>query len=128
MESPTATKERPAFMDNPDPQVEQLLDFIMKKCLWQFHSRAWDRTRQNENILAKTTQLLCGETVNVTNPEEKCYWVDAVFLADNYRFRFPWVNTLSKDEIKKVMKGLHEKLEYLTVTGSLNKELTDQHY
>ena len=35
-------------------RIEQLVDFIMKWCLWQFHSRTWDRERQNEGILTKT--------------------------------------------------------------------------
>lgn len=42
-------------------QVSQLVDYIMKKCLWQFHSRAWDRSRQNENILGMTSNILLEE-------------------------------------------------------------------
>jgi nitrogenase delta subunit len=41
-------------------QVEALVDYIMKNCLWQFHSRAWDRERQNENILGITNRLSGG--------------------------------------------------------------------
>jgi len=41
-------------------QVEQIIDYIMKKCLWQFHSRAWDRERQNKEVLAKTCEVLCA--------------------------------------------------------------------
>ena len=63
-------------------QIEPLLDYIMKNCLWQFHSRAWDREKQNEKILSKTTQLLCGEPVENTTPADRCYWVDAMSLAD----------------------------------------------
>ncbi len=109
-------------------RVEQLLDYIMKKCLWQFHSRAWDRKDQNAGILGKTTQILCDEHVEVETPADRCYWVDAVCLAKAYKDRYTWINTLSKDEIKIVMKALHERLDFLTITGSLNLELTDQHY
>ena len=109
-------------------RIELLLDFIMKKCLWQFHSRAWDRERQNENIIQKTRQILCGEAVDNPTPEEQCYWVDAAYLADNYKKRFPWVSEIDKAELEDIMQGLKERLDYLLISGSLNAELTDPHY
>lgn len=109
-------------------RIELLLDFIMKKCLWQFHSRAWDRERQNENIIQKTRQILCGEAVDNTTPEEQCYWVDAAYLADNFKKRFPWVSEIDKAELEDIMQGLKERLDYLLISGSLNAELTDPHY
>ena len=33
--------------DTMKDQVDQLVDYIMKWCLWQFNSRAWDRKDQN---------------------------------------------------------------------------------
>jgi Fe-only nitrogenase delta subunit len=109
-------------------RIEQLVDYIMKNCLWQFHSRAWDRKTQNACILTKTTQLLCGEKVELETPADRCYWVDAVCLADAFRARYPWLTALGTDEIKQIMNGLHARMDYLTITGSLNLELTDQHY
>ena len=109
-------------------RIEQLVDYIMKKCLWQFHSRAWDRKDQNEGILTKTRQILCGEHVPVETPAERCHWVDAVLLAEGFRLKYPWLAGLQKEEITVLMQGLHERLDYLTITGSLNQELTDQHY
>jgi Fe-only nitrogenase delta subunit len=109
-------------------RIEQLVDYIMKKCLWQFHSRAWDRKDQNAGILGKTTQLLCGEEVDLSTPADRCYWVDAVCLAEAYQKRFPWINELPVPEIKAIMKGVHERMDLRLITASLNKELTDQHY
>jgi len=109
-------------------KIAQLEDYIMKNCLWQFHSRAWDRKDQNEGILTKTMQLLCDEKVEVETPADRCYWVDAVCLAEAYRERFPWVNEISKAELKEVMKGLKERIDFVTITGSLNLELKDPHY
>lgn len=109
-------------------RMDQLVDYIMKKCLWQFHSRAWDRKDQNASILGKTTELLCGEEPKKDTPADRCYWVDAVCLADAYKSRFTWINTLAKDEIRALMKAVHERMDFLTITGSLNAELTDQHY
>lgn len=107
---------------------ELLLDHIMKKCLWQFHSRAWDRERQNENIIAMTTKLLCGEELICDTPEDRCYYVDAFDLARAYRDRFAWIADLTTDQIKQVMAALKERLDFLLITGSLNAELTDSHY
>ncbi|PWC15811.1 Fe-only nitrogenase subunit delta [Brenneria roseae subsp. americana] len=116
-------------MSNPDEaKIDALVNYIMKNCLWQFHSRAWDREKQNAGILLKTQQLLCDEPVDLSTPADRCYWVDAVVLVDAYRSRFPWLNEMDHDAIRVLMKALHERMDYLTITGSLNAELTDQRY
>ncbi len=109
-------------------QIEQMIDYIMKKCLWQFHSRTWDRERQNAQILGTTTALLCDEPVELSTPEQRCYWADAVCLAEAYRERFAWLATMSHHEIRALMQGVHQRLDFLTISGSLNAELTDRHY
>lgn len=114
--------------DLRNERIEQLVDYIMKKCLWQFHSRSWDRKVQNEGILTKTRQILCNEHVAIETPAERCHWVDAVLLAEAFRERYAWLDGLPKEEIVAVMQGLHDRLDFLTITGSLNQELTDQHY
>jgi len=109
-------------------RVDQLVDFIMKKCLWQFHSRTWDRERQNEGILTKTMQILCEEPVEKETPADKCYWVDAVVLAENYKEKYKWFDNIDKAEIKLIMQAVKERIDFLTITGSLNKELNDPLY
>jgi len=109
-------------------RIEQLVDYIMKWCLWQFHSRAWDREKQNEGILTKTMQLLCEEPVDLETPADRCYWVDAVFLAKGFKNTYPWLATMDKKEIKLLMQGLKDRIDYLTIKGSLNKELTNPLY
>nr|ABS28935.1 nitrogenase 3 delta subunit [nitrogen-fixing bacterium PRM1] len=111
-----------------DAQIDELTDFIMKNCLWQSHSRSWDRERQNAEILKKTKELLCSEPVDLSTPHDRVYWVDAVCMAEDFRAHYPWINGLSKDEIASVMQGLKDRIDYLTITGSLNEELTDKHY
>jgi len=105
-------------------EIDLMEDYIMKHCLWQFHSREWDRWRQNENILGQTTQLLCGEEVDKSTPEMKCYWVDALSLSEAFKERFDWIKTMGDEEIKSMMGHLKERIDYVTITGSLNKELT----
>jgi nitrogenase delta subunit len=109
-------------------RIAQLENYIMKKCLWQFHSRAWDREKQNEGILSKTTQILCDEPVEKDTPADKCYWVDALVLAEAYKSHFEWINTMEKAEIKQLMQGLKDRIDFLTITGSLNLELTVKAY
>lgn len=109
-------------------RMEQMLDHIMKKCLWQFHSRAWDRERQNKEILAKTCEILCGDPLKLDTPEDRCYRADAVCLAEAWRARFDWLARLEADEIRPLMQALRERLDFLTISGSLNEELTDQNY
>ncbi|HBE76208.1 MAG TPA: Fe-only nitrogenase subunit delta [Firmicutes bacterium] len=108
--------------------VEELVDYIMHRCLWQFHSRAWDRERQNAEILGKTKQLLCAEPVDLSTPDDRCYWVDAVALANGFKRRFPWINSMEPKNITLLMQALKERMDYLTITKSLNKELTDPLY
>jgi nitrogenase delta subunit len=109
-------------------KIAQLEDYIMKHCLWQFHSRTWDRERQNAAVLGAATNILCCEEVANESREDRCYWVDAVSLTDAFKKRFPWINEMEKPEIKTLMQGLKERIDYTTITGSLNKELTDQKY
>lgn len=115
-------------MDNIKDKIAELENYIMKKCLWQFNSRAWDRKDQNENILRMTMQLLCNEHVEIATPADKCYWVEAVCLSDAFKSRFTWIAALNITEIKELMQVLKDRIDHLTITGSLNKELTDPLY
>jgi len=114
--------------DRMKDRIEQLVDYIMKHCLWQFHSRTWDREKQNEGILTKTMQILCEEPVEKETPADRCYWVDAICLADAFKARYSWLTTLDKAELKLLMQGLKDRMDYLTITGSLNEELNDSKY
>ncbi|MGC3963646.1 MAG: Fe-only nitrogenase subunit delta [Rhodocyclaceae bacterium] len=117
-ESDAETRQRIGVMEN----------YIMKNCLWQFNSRGWDRRKQNANILGQTALLLCGEPVDVSTPLLKCYWVDAVLLDRAYRKLCPWLGDLSSDDIKALMRLLNARLDWLTIDGSLNQELTVVNY
>ena len=108
--------------------VEVVIDYIMKKCLWQFHSRAWDRERQNEGIMTQTMQILCGEEPDIESPENRCYWVDAVMMARGLTSENPWLVSMGKDDIRELMAAAKNRLDFLTIHGSLNLELTDPKY
>ncbi len=131
-----ARKYERVYQEDPlagaDPEMRErvapLENYIMKHCLWQFNSRGWDRRKQNAGILGKATLLLCGEPVENPTLQEKCYWVDAVMLDRNCRERFPWLPALPKDQIKALMRLLHARMDWLTIDGSLNLELTVLNY
>lgn len=114
--------------DNMKDKIEQLVDHIMKKCLWQFNSRAWDRKNQNEEIVTRTMQLLCAEPVKKETPAERCYWAEAQILTNEFKRLYPWLVAMDKESIKLLMEGFKDRLDYLTITGSLNKEINDLLY
>lgn len=115
-------------MTDISEKLDPLVDYIMKNCLWQFNSRGWDRLKQNAGILSQTCEILCGEEPMHETAMDRCYWVDAVILSRAYKARFPWLMAMTKPEIKSLFKALHEKIDHLTVHGSLNTELTVPHY
>jgi nitrogenase delta subunit len=110
-------------------RVETLLGYIMKHCLWQFHSRAWDRERQNREILGWAKKSLLGEG-DQTPPDrlDRCHWVDGKFLARAWSERHAWLAELDGFEISELVDAVQAKLDHVTITGSLNLELTDHQY
>lgn len=129
-------KYQKVYTSNPLAEVSSELkekiapmeNYIMKHCLWQFNSRGWDRRKQNAGILGLTTQLLCDESVELTTPQQKCYWVDAVMLDRTFRALCPWLTELGKDAIKELMQLLNARMDWLTIDGSLNQELKVVNY
>jgi len=109
-------------------KVDQIEHYIMKNCLWQFNSRGWDREIQNQEIITRTTGLLCGERVRVETLADRYYRAEAVCLSDALRERCPWLLKMSKPEISAIMQTLKERLDYKLITASLNQELTKEKY
>lgn len=111
-----------------DEKVSMLVNHVMKWCLWQFNSRAWDRENQNKGIIPRTAQILCGETPEHDNPADQCYWAEAVVLARDFTKTFPWLAQMSNGEKKSLMAAFKERIDYLTITGSLNAEIHNPQY
>lgn len=112
-----------------EEKMAQLEWYISKHCLWQFNSRGWDRLIQNERILTKTKQLLCGENAKEDDSTaDRYYWSEAISLKGAFLRYFPWVEETSKEDITQIMQLLKEKMDYTMVKGSLNQELTKQQY
>jgi nitrogenase delta subunit len=110
-------------------KMEQLEWYITKHCLWQYNSRGWDREIQNERILGKAKQLLCGENAKEDDSyADRYYWCEAVTLVEAFRKYFPWLEETDKEEIATVMQMLKDKMDYTMIKGSLNQELTKEKY
>jgi nitrogenase delta subunit len=112
-----------------EEKMAQLEWYITKHCLWQFNSRGWDRLIQNERILTKTKQLLCGENAREDDSTaDRYYWSEAMSLVNAFGRYFPWLAQTGKEDIAQIMQLLKEKMDYTMVTGSLNQELIKQQY
>ena len=118
-------------MDKNEVQkkLAQLEWYISKHCLWQFNSRGWDRLIQNERILFKTKQLLCGENAREdTTSADRYYWSEAIILVDAFKRYFPWIEETAKEDLVQIMQLLKDRMDYTMVNASLNRELTKAHY
>jgi nitrogenase delta subunit len=110
-------------------KMAQLEWYISKHCLWQYNSRGWDREIQNERILTKTKQLLCGEkAVEDDTTADRYYWSEAMTLSGAFKRYFPWLEKTSKEDIAQIMHLLKGKMDFTMIKGSLNQELTKQQY
>jgi nitrogenase delta subunit len=112
-----------------EEKMSQLEWYITKHCLWQYNSRGWDREIQNERILGKTKQILCGENAREDDSTaDKYYWSEAMTLTGAFKRYFPWLEETSKEDIAVIMHMLKEKMDYTMIKGSLNVELTKEQY
>ncbi|MDR3261184.1 MAG: Fe-only nitrogenase subunit delta [Tannerella sp.] len=110
-------------------KMAQLEHYIAKHCLWQYNSRGWDREIQNERILGKAKQLLCGENAREDDSfADRYYWCEAMILVEAFRKYFPWLDGMNKDDIATVMHLLKDKMDYTMIKGSLNQELVKEKY
>jgi len=104
-------------------RIEELSLFIQERCLWQFHSRSWDREENINGVLNKVAEILTGEKVALETLQDKCYYADARILVLEIKDRLPWLDEIDGSELKTVIAGVKEKLLDITVTRSLNAEL-----
>lgn len=109
-------------------KIEQLFLFLQERCLWQFHSRSWDREDNINSISDGVINLLTGKRVPMETPEDKCHYADSRILVDQLKVKFPWILELSDSDRRAVVEGACEKLMAVTVTNSRNAELTNQNY
>jgi vanadium nitrogenase delta subunit len=109
-------------------KIEQLFLYFQERCLWQFHSRSWDREDNINGITDDVIKLLTGKRVEMETPEDKCHYADSRILVDDLKKRFPWILELKDSERSAVVEGARDKLMAVVVTNSKNAELNNENY
>lgn len=109
-------------------QVNDLYGYVQERFLWQFYSRASDRTRNIDGITAQATLLLLGQPAERETPDQRLDAVDAKVMVDDFRARFPWLQDAGPEQIRQLMSGLRDKLLDIAVTRSKNRELNHTLY
>jgi vanadium nitrogenase delta subunit len=111
-----------------DRKVDDLFDYVEERCLWQFHSRSQDRTRNINGVIAKAIDLLAGRQPEADTPADRCFVADAKVMVADFRARFPWIREAGEAEVTELLGGLRDRLIDLTVTRSRNRELNHSLY
>jgi vanadium nitrogenase delta subunit len=111
-----------------DARAEELFEYVQERCLWQFHSRSWDRRENIEGVITKTIELLEGKTPDTTEPKDRCFVADARILVVDFRSRFPWIKEAGAEEIRSLMDQLCHLLIEATIINSKNRELEHNLY
>lgn len=111
-----------------ETRAEALFDYVQERCLWQFHSRSWDRQQNINGIVAKAIELLQGQTPTADTATERCFVADARIMVADFRSRFPWIKDASAEDIQSVMEQLGQRLIDATITHSKNRELEHHLY
>lgn len=109
-------------------RLDDLFDYVQERCLWQFHSRTWDRSENIDGIIAKAVDLLTGREPVAETPTERCFVADAKIMVADFRSRFPWIREADEAEITELLRGLRDRLTDLAITRSRNHELTHTLY
>ncbi|HSQ40947.1 MAG TPA: Fe-only/vanadium nitrogenase subunit delta [Fibrobacteraceae bacterium] len=109
-------------------QIEELVTYIQERCLWQFHSRSWDREENIEAILTKTGEILVELPSVVETDAEKCWFADARILAATFKQQYPWIKSLNAEAIKVLFDGVKARMREITVEKSRNEELHQPNY
>ncbi|WP_414516786.1 V-containing nitrogenase subunit delta, partial [Nostoc sp. PCC 9305] len=113
-------KEIALYIQDRAAEVTKL---IQERCLWQFHSRAWDREENINGVLNKTAQILTGEKVVLETLIERGFYADAKILAADLEIRFAWLNSMENSQKKAVLEAVKGMLVDIVITKSKNGEL-----
>lgn len=109
-------------------KIEQLVDFVQGRYLWQFHSRAWDREENIKGIICDTYEILANEKVERKTAFQKAFYADAKIFSEAIKEKFSWFMDLSNEEKKQVLDGVEARLIEITITKSKNEELKQPNY
>ncbi|BAY99931.1 nitrogenase vanadium-iron protein, alpha chain [Tolypothrix tenuis PCC 7101] len=104
-------------------RTEEITTFIQERCLWQFHSRSWDREENINGVINKAIAIASGEKLANETLAEKLHYADAKILVLDLKKKFSWFDNSDKAHIKAVLELVKQKLIGIVITGSRNGEL-----
>ncbi|MBN3887630.1 MAG: V-containing nitrogenase subunit delta [Nostoc sp. JL31] len=113
-------KEIASYIQDRAAEVTKL---IQERCLWQFHSRAWDREENINGVLNMAAQILTGEKVVLETLIDRGFYADAKILAADLEIRFAWLNSMENSQKKAVLEAVKGMLVDIVITKSKNGEL-----
>ncbi|MCI1945700.1 Fe-only/vanadium nitrogenase subunit delta [Clostridium luticellarii] len=108
-----------------DEKADKLSAFILERCLWQFHSRSWDREENINGILGVVTNLLLNQKDKIPTETlmEKYFYADGKVLTDEFKEKFPWLEDIDAEKKKEIMEDVKKKITEIAVDKSRNEEL-----
>ncbi len=109
-------------------RTEEITNFIQQRCLWQFHSRSWDREENINGVIDKAIAIATGEEIVNETLAERLHYADAKILVADLKTKFSWLSEMKKAHIKTVLELVKQKLLHIAITGSLNAELNHSLY
>lgn len=109
-------------------KVDQLFGYVQERCLWQFHSRSWDRQENIDGVMKTATDILTGKAPQLETPMERLFYADAKIMVSDFKERFPWIEDAGPAQIRELMNGLKDRLVECSITRSLNHELNHSLY
>lgn len=104
-------------------RTEEVTSLIQQRCLWQFHSRSWDREENINGVLGQTAKILTGEQVVLETLSDRAFYADAKLLVNDLEKKFQWLSKMDNVQKKAVLESVKHKLIDIAITKSLNGEL-----
>jgi len=109
-------------------QTEEITSLIQQRCLWQFHSRAWDREENINGVLGQAAKILTGEQVVLETLIDRAFYADAKLLVVDLESKFQWLSKMENAQKKALLESVKNRLIDIAITKSLNGELRHSLY
>jgi nitrogenase molybdenum-iron protein alpha chain len=104
-------------------RTEEVTSLIQQRCLWQFHSRSWDREENINGVLNKAATILTGQKVVLETLADRAFYADAKMLVVDLERKFQWLSKTDNEQKKAILESVKKRLIEIAITRSLNAEL-----
>ena len=104
-------------------RTEEVTSLIQQRCLWQFHSRSWDREENINGVLGQAAKILTGEKAVLETLIDRAFYADAKLLVADLEKKFQWLSKMDNAQKKAVLESVKASLIDISITKSRNGEL-----